>query len=72
MLFTYTKNRFPSNEYYPMMIEDYEKNVVIDGTTYYLRLFDTAGQEEYDRLRKNYIHKHVGSFTYLSKEVYAN
>ena len=50
MLMTYATNQFPF-EYRPTVFDNYAVNVDIAGNTYILGLFDTAGQEDYDRLR---------------------
>ncbi|KAI4811072.1 hypothetical protein KUCAC02_013995 [Chaenocephalus aceratus] len=41
---------FPS-EYVPTVFDNYAVTVMIGGEPYTLGLFDTAGQEDYDRLR---------------------
>ena len=50
LLITYSKDQFPT-EYVPTIFDNYSVKVPIAEETYTLELFDTAGQEEYDRLR---------------------
>ncbi|KAH7099844.1 cell division control protein 42 [Auriculariales sp. MPI-PUGE-AT-0066] len=51
LLISYTTNKFPS-EYVPLCVFDnYAVTVMIGDDPYTLGLFDTAGQEDYDRLR---------------------
>ena len=50
MLVSYKYNNFP-HEYVPTVFENYTVNVTSGRDTCQLRLFDTAGQEDFDRLR---------------------
>jgi len=50
LLTTYAEDHFP-NEYVPTVFDNFSTNVVVDGQAINLNLWDTAGQEEYDRLR---------------------
>ncbi|KAF3812694.1 hypothetical protein GH733_019057 [Mirounga leonina] len=50
LLISYTTNKFPS-AYVPTVFDKYAVTVMIGGEPYTLGLFDTAGQEDYDRLR---------------------
>ncbi|OCB83884.1 signal transducer [Sanghuangporus baumii] len=50
LLIVYAENRFPE-AYIPTVFENYVTLVNFDGKCIELALWDTAGQEEYDRLR---------------------
>ncbi|GJQ67336.1 putative tumor susceptibility [Trypoxylus dichotomus] len=51
LLVAYTRGVFPQEEYIPTVFENYAEEKVIDGEQYSLSLWDTAGQEDYERLR---------------------
>ncbi|PRT57050.1 Cell division control protein 42 [Wickerhamiella sorbophila] len=50
LLMSYSTNKFPS-EYVPTVFDNYAVTVMIGDEPFMLTLFDTAGQEDYDRLR---------------------
>lgn len=59
LLYVFTLGEFPT-EYHPTVFENYVTDCRIDGKAVQLALWDTAGQEEYERLRPlSYANSHV-------------
>lgn len=50
LLIVYTSNQFPE-DYVPTVFDNYATNINVNGQTINLQLWDTAGQEDYARLR---------------------
>lgn len=50
LLLTYAGGVFPEH-YCPTVFENYVADATYDGQAYEIALWDTAGQEDYDRLR---------------------
>ena len=50
MLYRYSKDEFPTN-YVPTVFDTYSVDLVVDMKSVRLNLWDTAGQEDYERLR---------------------
>ncbi|KAK9512918.1 hypothetical protein O3M35_001229 [Rhynocoris fuscipes] len=50
LLITYTTKRFPT-EYVPTVFDNFADSIVVDGQDFNMTLWDTAGQEDYERLR---------------------
>lgn len=50
LLIGYTKKKY-NDKYIPTVFENYADNITVDGIKHNVTLWDTAGQEDYERLR---------------------
>lgn len=74
MLIAYTSNTFPT-DYVPTVFDNFSVNVAVEGNIVNLGLWDTAGQEDYNRLRPlSYrgADVFVLAFSLISKASYEN
>ncbi|XP_023234890.1 ras-related protein ced-10-like [Centruroides vittatus] len=51
LLISYTTGSFPEGEYVPTVFDNFAGNMNCDGLQVSLTLWDTAGQEDYEKLR---------------------
>ncbi|GBG28802.1 Ras-related protein Rac1 [Hondaea fermentalgiana] len=58
LLISYSQGKFPT-EYVPTVFDNFEKVIRADNKDFLMQLWDTAGQEEYDRMDKILTYKHA-------------
>ncbi|KAF4352447.1 hypothetical protein G4B88_018879 [Cannabis sativa] len=74
LLISYTSNIFPT-DYVPTVFDNFSANMIVNGSNVNLALWDTAGQEEYNRLRPlSYcgVNVFILAFSLISKISYNN
>ncbi|XP_041974228.1 ras-like GTP-binding protein RhoL [Aricia agestis] len=74
LLYVYTKKTFPK-EYVPTVFDNYTGTIDVDGEVREMALWDTAGQEDYERLRPlSYTHTNcfVVCYSVASRPSYEN
>ena len=52
VLFRFRDQKFPEEEMVPTVMDNYFTTIQLDGVHYEIELWDTAGQEQFDRLQK--------------------
>jgi len=75
LIVSHTTGSFPNGGYAPTVWDSYSSVVSVGGTSVNLSLFDTAGEEEYDRLRpRSYPDTHIFIVCYSidNPESYSN
>ncbi|OWR43241.1 hypothetical protein KGM_204314 [Danaus plexippus plexippus] len=74
LLYVYTRNEFPK-EYVPTVFDNYVGHITVDGQEIEMTLWDTAGQEDYERLRPlsyNNTHCFLVCYSVGSRSSYEN
>ena len=61
MLTTFATNKFPRG-YLPTLFDEHTVDIEVEGQAYKLNLWDTAGQEQFDQLRR---HAYPGADVFL-------
>lgn len=70
LLITYTQNEFPE-EYIPTVFDNHACTITVDDKEYSLTLWDTAGQEDYERLRP-LSYPNVSEYSLIKKDVFVS